>query len=678
MIEKRCNNGKEIFNDYLRCEYKAFLKLNNKSGKKSEYEEFENDLAESYITNAYQIYIPQKYKNKRILSNISFADLKNGAFDLATDVIINYYGLNISFDALIINDKIHDSPKKLCYIPILFIHKEKIVVSNKLFLAFLGLILGKETKNFPNFGRIIHGKNYTVTKIYLDKLITKADTIFQNIALLKNSEEPPTFYLNKHCKFCEFKDECYKTAFEKDDLSLLSGIRKKDILKLNKKGLFTVTQYSYTFRPRRKRKKLNCYKNPHRSELKALAIRENQVYVYEMPNLPQTKTDIYLDVEGIPDKNLYYLIGILIINDNQFTEYSLWANNLQDQFDIFKNFLKIIKKFKDYTIYHFGNYERIFFKKMIKSFGKKINWNVESILDKCCNLLTYYNANVYVPTYTNSLKDIARYLDFQWEEENPLGIQSIVWRLKWEMTKSKELFNKLKQYNMDDCYALMKVKQFIMTIVSNDKNIIFDCQPYKIAHCKDIKSSSPFKFLFGEYALPEFESIHKCSFFDYQRQKVFIRTDGFIKKNEAKKLKKNKALRPNKKLCFYALKCVKCKTKNIKQNRPISKLIIDLKFSESGIKRWVILISSHMYKCNECETFFTPKSYKMGGERYIPKGYRKSRSKYGHNLISWVIYQNIVNKQSFRQIEYNLYELFGLAINKSTLHNFKIYIQNFY
>jgi len=45
-------------------------------------------------------------------------------------------------------------------------------------------------------------------------------------------------------------------ALENDDLSLLSGMTEKERKKLHGKGIFTVTQLSYTFCPRRRAKRL--------------------------------------------------------------------------------------------------------------------------------------------------------------------------------------------------------------------------------------------------------------------------------------------------------------------------------------------------------------------------------------------------------------------------------------
>ena len=48
---------------------------------------------------------------------------------------------------------------------------------------------------------------------------------------------------------------CRKQAEKDNNLSLLARMTPKEIKKYNKRGIFTVQQLSYLFKPRRKRKK---------------------------------------------------------------------------------------------------------------------------------------------------------------------------------------------------------------------------------------------------------------------------------------------------------------------------------------------------------------------------------------------------------------------------------------
>ena len=101
---------------------------------------------------------------------------------------------------------------------------------------------------------------------------------------------------------------------KRDDLSLLGGITHKQIVSLNNKGIFTVNQLSYTYRPRRRRK-IATGAPKWVYPLKALALREQRTFIVHLPSIPSSKTKIFLDIEGLPEENFYYLIG-LIIRDN--------------------------------------------------------------------------------------------------------------------------------------------------------------------------------------------------------------------------------------------------------------------------------------------------------------------------------------------------------------------------
>jgi predicted RecB family nuclease len=80
-----------------------------------------------------------------------------------------------------------------------------------------------------------------------------------------------------------------------------------------KKGIFTIKQLSYLFKPR-KRKKGSRKPPPvaHKVELQALAIREKKIYLQELPALSRQPVELFVDMEGVPDRGLYYLIGVLV------------------------------------------------------------------------------------------------------------------------------------------------------------------------------------------------------------------------------------------------------------------------------------------------------------------------------------------------------------------------------
>jgi predicted RecB family nuclease len=219
---------------------------------------------------------------------------------------------------------------------------------------------------------------------------------------------PPDLVLNRHCAECEFRVRCRHKAHEIDDLSLLSGIGEKERSRHRSKGIFTVTQLSYTFRPRRTPKRSKAPVKPHNFALQALAIRENTVYVSGTPQLPNCKSQIYLDIEGLPSRAFYYLIGALVIADGQETFHSFWANTESGQAAIFVQFAEMVSKLPDFRIFHYGDYDATAIKRTAKGLSETWQERFDTILERRVNVLSAVHSHVYFPTYSNSLKGIQR------------------------------------------------------------------------------------------------------------------------------------------------------------------------------------------------------------------------------------------------------------------------------
>jgi predicted RecB family nuclease len=118
--------------------------------------------------------------------------------------------------------------------------------------------------------------------------------------------------LNKHCPLCPFQRACHAQAEQEDNLSLLNGVTARMKRQDENQGLFTVPQLSYLFTPRKRNKRSR--KVPpvtHKLALQALAIRENKIYLHELPAVTRQPVEIFLDIEGVPDRHGYYLIGVL-------------------------------------------------------------------------------------------------------------------------------------------------------------------------------------------------------------------------------------------------------------------------------------------------------------------------------------------------------------------------------
>jgi predicted RecB family nuclease len=304
-----------------------------------------------------------------------------------------------------------------------------------------------------NVGKIIHGDDHKMAQVRIPAQTGEVQRHLEEITTLLCS--PPDLLLIRHCSECEFQARCRQKAVEKDDLSLLSGMTVKERKKLHSKGIFTVTQLSYTFRPRRRPKRLRDKREKYHHALKALAIRENKIHIVGSPELRIDGTPVYLDVEGLPDRDFYYLIGVRCGNPDAATQHSLWADNIEDEKRIWTEFLAILEKVHNPVLIHYGSYETTFLKRMCDRYGLPLAGHQAATAVKAAvNLLSVIFAQVYFPTSSNGLKDIGHFLGVKWSGPVISGLQSVACRLNWEQSRGPELKAALVAYNSEDCAAL--------------------------------------------------------------------------------------------------------------------------------------------------------------------------------------------------------------------------------
>ena len=198
------------------------------------------------------------------------------------------------------------------FVPIRFVANNRLSASDKTIAAFEALSLAKALGSKTGTAKIVHGEKNTTLSVNAAALSRAVHRKVSQVASLLSVASPPDTVVNRHCPECGFHDQCRKDAVGKDDLSLLSNLTGKERARYRGKGIFTVSQLAYTFRPRRRSKRLAATPEKYHHALKALAIRERKIHVVGKPELPMDGTPVFLDVEGLPDRDFYYLVGVRV------------------------------------------------------------------------------------------------------------------------------------------------------------------------------------------------------------------------------------------------------------------------------------------------------------------------------------------------------------------------------
>jgi hypothetical protein len=148
-------------------------------------------------------------------------------------------------------------------------------------------------------------------------------------------------------------------------------------------------QLSYTFRPRRRPKHLAGKHEKYHHSLKALALREGKIHIVGSPELKIEGTPVYLYVEGLPDRDFYYLIGIRFGTDRRVIQHSLWAEDEYDEKRIWREFLGVLSRIEKPVLIHYGRFETIFLKRMRQKYVDPIEGSsLAEVISSAVNLLS--------------------------------------------------------------------------------------------------------------------------------------------------------------------------------------------------------------------------------------------------------------------------------------------------
>ena len=445
---------------YFNCVRKSYLLMFERaSSKPTDYEtvlEYRNERARAnYVASQSN----QTFLNIDELS--SRPDSKGPGIIADTSIFNNLLSTETALFRVI---KEKSDAEVIYYEPITFAASYILRPEHKMEIAFAGHVLS-QIRSAP----ILKGKVILLNKI--EKTVRLPDSLKDALPAINalsewqaSRSEAPTVLLNKHCPYCEFQHICKPIAEKEDHISLLGGIGEKELRRYGKKGIFTVKQLSFLYRPRKRNRRLRPHPPVHKYELQALALRTGNIYLHgELTEIPHAETEIFVDIESIPEDSFHYLIGLVISTSEGLNSYQFWADCEADEKSVWNDFVALISKYPTSPLFHYGSFERKAIQKLAKLYGTPVN----PILGRLFNVNTCIFGKIYFPVRSNSLKDICRFIGLSWSSPDASGLQSVVWRYRYGDTGDQKYQHLLLTYNYEDCENLRRLTERLRDIVAN-------------------------------------------------------------------------------------------------------------------------------------------------------------------------------------------------------------------
>ena len=560
---------------------------------------------------------------------------------------------------------------KLRSIPLRFVRLNKLSRTDRLMAGFEALALSKSLGVPVDRAKIIHGSQGAAVTVKTNTLQREVGKVVQEITRLLATASPPDLVLNRHCPECEFQDLCRRKAVERNDLSLLSGLTEKERVNLKRKGIFTVHQLSYTFRPRRRARRIANRPEKYSHSLKSLAIREGKTHVVGEPGLPMDGTPVFFDVEGIPDRDFYYLIGIRLEVQPTVVRYHLWANETSEEESIWYSFLDLLSTIDKPILLHYGSFETVFLRKMCHRYGGPPDGSdAARAIVSATNVLSVIFASVYFPTYSNSLKEIARYLGFEWDDSSASGIQSIVWRHQWEESHDSSFREKLVRYNADDCDALSLVSHSVIAIAEAGKGVQApEATKSEVVRVETLRKNLTSKWRAFESPMQDLVQINEAAHWSYQRDRIFVRSGAAPRTKRHQSNMHRSAIRLRTDIVLKNPEfCPQCGETWPKKGRWVSRKVQDLVFGRDSVKRRLVQYVFRTSRCRRCQ-------YSHGLHGWYQRG---SARKWGWNVLAYFVYNAVGLRIPQLTVQRSLNRLFGFDLARSTLNDLKVVASDYY
>ncbi|MEL6248089.1 MAG: TM0106 family RecB-like putative nuclease [Cyanobacteria bacterium J06627_15] len=355
------------------------------------------------------------------------------------------------------------------YVPIDIRLGKKPKPEYQLVVAFHALLLSAFQGQVIDHGwLVLKEKRYRVDldkqmPLLLDGLADCGETFARTTA-------PEVFISRSRCDMCVWLPHCYEAAQAQQHLSLLPGVTLSRYRRLKPLGLTSVAALA-ALTPAA----LSQIAGFERDVAQKLVVQAQSTmggcaiarphppksFALTPTDLPSAPYELYFDIEAAPDKNLVYLHGVLAIETatGQETFIPLIAERPEDEARAWQQFQYVMAEYPGSPVYHFCPYEAQTVRRLAQEYGAIID--IEALLTRFVDIHQRITASVVLPVESYALKPIARWMGFDWRDEEANGAQSICWYDNWISECDRTYLDLILRYNEDDCRATYQVKKWL-------------------------------------------------------------------------------------------------------------------------------------------------------------------------------------------------------------------------
>lgn len=284
-----------------------------------------------------------------------------------------------------------------------------------------------------------------------------------------------------HCDICRWADRCNDQRRTDDHLSLVAGMRRDQVQKLQEQGVATVAALAETTIGAVSGIGGATFERLHEQALLQIQQRKSGGVHYELleagndnrglARLPEPSPgDLFFDMEGdpfIPDNGREYLFGVVELDGATPLYHSHWGNTDTDEKHAFEQFIDfVMAKLQAHPalhIFHYAPYEPTALKKVAGRHGTR-EAELDCLLrgEVFVDLYRVVRQGLRISQESYSIKKLEPlYMPEGRETDVAGGAESIVAYEAWLESGDDAILADIEAYNRDDCESTLLLRNWL-------------------------------------------------------------------------------------------------------------------------------------------------------------------------------------------------------------------------
>ena len=298
-------------------------------------------------------------------------------------------------------------------------------------------------------------------------------------AAMRGGETYP--YPVAHCRLCDYVRVCQEVWDEDDHLSLVAGIRRDQVERLQDAQVRTVEELSALTLPAQLGiGPVTLERLRHQAQLQT-SFRRTGVHRYDLLNVDERTGfrllpapcdgDIFFDMEGdpyfAPDGGLEYLFGAMTVDDGQPSFQKFLALDRQEEKVAFEGFIDFVRarlaRWPDLHVYHYAAYETTALRRLMSAHATREE-ELDDLLRRevFVDLYQVVRQSIRISHPSYSIKKVRTF--FMDAGRGPVtdGGDSILEFERWRTSRDPAILQAIVDYNEEDCLSTVKLREWLL------------------------------------------------------------------------------------------------------------------------------------------------------------------------------------------------------------------------